>query len=120
MFIFLADVAKALQQYTFECMNLPKVDPDCGKIYPVPPYNPRQCNIPWDDPYPYYKSLICAKPQDYWDFPEPCAGEFRLCDDMEDCGEFHDGDTVVEIPCLPIEYGKNFNVLQFYLNAIYI
>lgn len=65
-----AEVSHALRQFIFECMRLSAVD-DSG-VLPVTGFD-RQLDIPWDDPYPYYTSMIPSEPPE--DDPVHCVEE---------------------------------------------
>ena len=51
MTVLIAEVDRAFKQFVFECMDLSKTD----EVGHVMFRQHKQCDIPWDDPYPYYK-----------------------------------------------------------------
>ena len=50
-----AEMDRAFKQLVFECMDLTGTDKD-GSVDPE--CFLKQNDIPWDDPYPYYKGMI--------------------------------------------------------------
>ncbi len=57
------EIDRCLHQFVFECMDLAEVDPT-GYLFPVARSRHAQLDIPWDDPYPYFKGMIPKEPQE--------------------------------------------------------
>ena len=50
-FFLFVEVDRAFKQFVFECMDLTSTDED-GNVIPL---QFKQRDVPWDDPYPYFK-----------------------------------------------------------------